>query len=153
MVHDQCRERRGAEILCHKQEAASLRLGYLLEQRPHVVQRLHRPGEQRNIAIVQNGARWPQQLLALERPKGGSFESRKIVFSPPPGKDLVIDIKNMEVNQLIGFDMAYGIPQATADFEVYTDLLLNPAMGTALIRNTIGGSAGVGLSHCPPSGG
>ncbi len=88
--------------------------------------------------------------IGMERPNGAP---KKIVFSPAPGKDLVIDIKNMEVNQLIGFDMAYGIPQATADFEVYADLLLNPVTGTSLIRKTIGGSAGVGLSHCPPSGG
>lgn len=99
--------------------------------------------------------------IGLERPKGTGVDPRKIVFAPPAGKDLVIDIKNMEVNQLIGFDMAYGIPQATADFEVYADLLQNPiidpttnkVLGTALVRNTIGGSAGVGLSHCPPSGG
>jgi hypothetical protein len=89
--------------------------------------------------------------IAMERPN--SAESRRLIFSPGQGKDLLVDIKNMEVNQLIGFDMAYGIPQSTADFEVYVDLLLNPVTGTSLVHNTIGGSAGVGLSHCPPSGG
>jgi hypothetical protein len=95
--------------------------------------------------------------IMMKRPNGTQMDTRRMIFSPKAGKDLLIDIKNMEVNELIGFDMAYGTPRATADFEIYAELLLNPIQDKEprpfLVRKTIGGSAGVGLSHCPPSGG
>jgi hypothetical protein len=93
--------------------------------------------------------------IVMERPNGTKVESRNLTFSPKAGKDLLIEIKNMEVNQLIGFDLAYVAPRATADFEIYAELLLSPIQGNKpfLVQKSIGGAAGVGLSNCPPTGG
>lgn len=92
--------------------------------------------------------------IRMERPKSGRTERNNLVFSPAAGKDLQIDIKNMEVNELIGFDSAYG-PRATADFEIYGELLPRTVavQKPFLVQTGPGGPAGVGLSSCPPTGG
>ncbi|HEV7787313.1 MAG TPA: hypothetical protein VGQ28_18365 [Thermoanaerobaculia bacterium] len=92
--------------------------------------------------------------IAATRPANGNLTRSRLVFSPSSGKDLQIEIKNMEIDSLIGLEKAYG-PRPEADFETYADLLLSPpAAGRSfLVQRSPGNPSGVGLSHCPPSGG
>jgi hypothetical protein len=93
--------------------------------------------------------------LSMNRPNGSKIETRRLVFSPAAGKDLQIAIKNMEIDPSIGVPRDYS-SRATADFEVYAELLPGGG-GTGPKPFPLpvgpGGITGAGLSRCPPSGG
>ena len=93
--------------------------------------------------------------ISMSRPNGSRIENRRLVFSPAAGKDLQIAIRNMEVDQAIGVPHDYS-SRATADFEVYAELLpAGVVRGLKPVPLPVGpgGTSGAGNSRCPPTGG
>lgn len=87
----------------------------------------------------------------------GREETRVLRLKPPvQGGDLEVDIKNMEIDELIGVKRFYS-RGTVADFEVYSELLAQPIVGangpTYLMPRSPGNPAGTGgLGTCPPGG-
>jgi hypothetical protein len=85
----------------------------------------------------------------------GRIVPSELVLTPSGhgGGDLTIEIKNMEIDELIGIQRSYS-PRPEADFEVYADLLKNRPPSPTYIRQVgPGNPAGITNSTCPPSGG
>jgi hypothetical protein len=93
-------------------------------------------------------------IFDMVRRIDGQQETSRLVLRPSDGGDLDVEIKNMEIDDLIGIRKNYSA-RLEADFEIYADLLLNPLQAgpTYLRQITPGNPAGVGLSNCPPGGG
>ncbi|HEY2292083.1 MAG TPA: hypothetical protein VGM86_15395 [Thermoanaerobaculia bacterium] len=92
----------------------------------------------------------------------GRVEPSDLVLTPSGhgDGDLEIEIKNMEIDELIGVSRSYS-PRPEADFEVYADLLKDRSsrfpMGaqppTYPRQVAPGNPAGVVFGTCPPAGG
>lgn len=84
----------------------------------------------------------------------GRAEENALVLKPLDGGDLDVELKNMEIDELIGVRKNYSA-RLEADFEIYAELLQNPVPGgpTHLLQRSPGNPAGVGMSNCPPGGG
>ena len=96
------------------------------------------------------------RTVAIEMKRAGNPQADRLVFTPPAGANLKLELKNVEIDESIGIPRSYG-SRAEADFEVYTQLLppgsparVNPAF---LLKVGAGNSSGVGMSNCPPSAG
>jgi hypothetical protein len=92
----------------------------------------------------------------------GRVEPSELVLTPSGhgNGDLEIEIKNMEIDELIGVGRSYS-PRPEADFEVYADLLKDRSSrfpqgvpATTYLRTVAPGNpAGVVHGTCPPAGG
>jgi hypothetical protein len=96
------------------------------------------------------------EFHVIRRAEGREQESFLRLKPPVPGGDLDVDIKNMEIDELIGVKRFYS-RGTVADFEVYSELLAQPVMGangpTYLMPRSPGNPAGTGgLGTCPPGG-
>jgi hypothetical protein len=63
--------------------------------------------------------------IDITRREGGQETRSQLILAPGSEPDLRIEIKNMEVDELIGMKKSYS-PRPEADFEVYADLLKDP---------------------------
>lgn len=92
----------------------------------------------------------------LRNAEGREEKSTLHLKPSAPGRDLNVDVKNMEVDELIGVKRFYS-RGTVADFEVYSELLAQPIVGangpTYLLPYSPGNPAGTGgLGTCPPGG-
>jgi hypothetical protein len=92
--------------------------------------------------------------INIERREDGKISPSQLILRPPSRSNFTIEIKNMEIDELIGMKKSYS-PRPEADFEVYADILAQPIVGKPpFLRQTGPGSpAGVTFSTCPPAGG
>lgn len=90
--------------------------------------------------------------INVERREDGKISASNLILKGPG--NVQIEIKNMEIDELIGMKKSYS-PRPEADFEVYADILAQPIEGKPpFLRQTGPGSpAGVTFSTCPPAGG
>jgi hypothetical protein len=97
-------------------------------------------------------------VIKVTRRADGREEESHLVLAPSGhgSGGLELEIKNMEIDELIGMKRSYS-PRPEADFEVYADLLANKPPGldqrTYLRQMTPGNPAGIRFSTCPPTGG
>jgi hypothetical protein len=100
-------------------------------------------------------------VIEITRKIEGRVEPSKLILAPSGhgSGGLEIEIKNMEIDELIGMKRSYS-PRPEADFEIYADLLKKKPDGfsapktTTYLRQTgPGNPAGIRNSTCPPTGG
>jgi hypothetical protein len=111
---------------------------------------------QRIVSSLQLDVSFEKQIeIKMVARRNGMAKESSLVLAPRNGNDLQIEIMNSEIDRFIGMDPAAS-PRVEADFEIYEELLENPAgLGEPrpFLRMVSPGnpSGEGGASNCPPA--